>query len=218
MKTTLDIQSELKRRGYYKGALNGKHSPELDYSIRQFQSANGLARDGDVGPKTLAKLFPVKSAPQVRRMVTSAAGRAAITQREGNVLTAYRDSVGILTIGVGHTTAAGAPTVAPGMKITAAQSDKILSRDLATFEKAVLDAVKVPLAQHEFDALVSLAFNIGPTAFAGSTLVEKLNAEDRAGAADAFLPWNKGTVGKKKVFIKGLADRRAAERKQFLNL
>jgi GH24 family phage-related lysozyme (muramidase) len=212
MKTTLDIQSELQRRGYYKGALDGLNGPQTEYAIKQFQSANGLVRDGDVGPKTLAKLFPVKSVPQVRRMVASAAGRAAITQREGNVLTAYRDSVGILTIGVGHTTAAGAPTVAPGMKITAAQSDEILSRDLATFEKAVLDAVKVPLAQHEFDALVSLAFNIGGNAFAGSTLVKKLNSEDRAGAAEQFLVWIK--AGGKT--LQGLVTRRQAERRQFL--
>lgn len=212
MKTTLDIQSELQRRGYYKGDLDGVKGPQTDYAIKQFQSANGLVRDGDVGPKTLAKLFPVKSVPQVRKMVTSAAGRAAITQREGNVLTSYRDSVGILTIGVGHTTAAGAPTVAPGMKISAAQSDEILSRDLATFEKAVLDAVKVPLAQSEFDALVSLAFNIGGKAFSDSTLVKKLNAEDRAGAADQFGVWIK--AGGKT--LQGLVTRRQAERRQFL--
>ncbi|TCL89873.1 GH24 family phage-related lysozyme (muramidase) [Rhizobium sp. PP-WC-2G-219] len=214
MKTTLDIQSELQRRGYYKGVLDGLNGPQTDYAIKQFQSANGLVRDGDVGPKTLAKLFPVKSVPPVRRMVTSVAGRAAITQREGNVLTAYPDSVGILTIGVGHTTAAGAPTVAPGMKITAAQSDEILSRDLATFEKAVLDAVKVPLAQNEFDALVSLAFNVGGKAFSDSTLVKKLNAEDRAGAAEQFLVWAK--AGGKA--LQGLVTRRQAERRQFLGI
>lgn len=149
---------------------------------------------------------------KTRSMVTSPAGRAAITQREGNVLTAYRDSVGILTIGVGHTTAAGAPTVAPGMKITAAESDLILSRDLAKFETAVLAAVKVPISQNEFDALVSLAFNIGGGAFAKSTLVRKLNAGDKAGAAEQFLVWNK--AGGK--VINGLTKRRQSERLQFL--
>lgn len=64
-------------------------------------------------------------------MRTSAAGRKAIAQREGNKLTAYVDSVGVLTIGVGHTAAAGPPVVKKGMKITAAESDQILSRDLA---------------------------------------------------------------------------------------
>jgi GH24 family phage-related lysozyme (muramidase) len=178
--------------------------------------------DGDPGPKTWAAITaalgaseaqaPVPSSPGTS-MVTSPAGRKAITQREGNELTAYRDSVGILTIGVGHTSAAGAPTVAPGMTITAAQSDEILSRDLKTFEKGVRDAVKVALRQNEFDALVSLAFNIGVGAFSKSTLVKKLNAGDSKGAADQFLVWNKA----KGKTIKGLTTRRQAERSQFLS-
>lgn len=145
-------------------------------------------------------------------MKTSAAGRAAITRREGNVLKAYKDSVGILTIGVGHTSMAGPPKVTAGLKITAEESDEILSRDLAKFEAAVEKAVKVPVSQNEFDALVSLAFNIGGGAFAKSTLVRKLNAGDRKGAADAFMSWNK--AGGKT--LKGLTTRRQDERKQFL--
>ncbi len=145
-------------------------------------------------------------------MKTSASGRADIARREGNKLTAYRDSVNVLTIGVGHTSAAGAPTVTAGMSITPHQSDEILTRDLAKFEAAVNGAVKVLLAQHEFDALVSLAFNIGGGAFAKSTLVKKLNAGDRAGAANAFLSWDK--AGGKT--LKGLTIRRQAERAQFL--
>jgi len=145
-------------------------------------------------------------------MKTSPAGRAAISAREGNVLTAYRDSIGVLTIGCGHTSAAGAPKVVPGLKITASESDEILSRDLAKFEAAVSNAVRVSLNQNEFDALVSLAFNIGGGAFSNSTLVRKLNAGDRAGAANQFLVWNK--AGGKT--LKGLSTRREAERKQFL--
>ncbi|ASJ59004.1 lysozyme [Sinorhizobium meliloti] len=150
-------------------------------------------------------------------MKTSAAGRAAIKQREGVVLSAYPDSAGILTIGVGHTSAAGAPTVYKGMKITAAQADEILSRDLALFEKAVASSVTVPLKQNEFDALVSLAFNIGAAAFQRSTLVKELNKGNRYGAANQFLAWDKITVGGKKKALKGLTNRRKAERDQFLN-
>lgn len=146
-------------------------------------------------------------------MKTSASGRAAITRREGNELRAYKDSVGVLTIGVGHTSMAGPPKVTSGMKITAKESDEILSRDLAKFEAAVNNAVKVPLSQNQFDALVSLAFNIGGGAFAKSTLVRKLNAKDYAGAADSFLSWNK--AGGK--VLKGLTIRRQDERKQFLS-
>ena len=148
-------------------------------------------------------------------MKTSSAGRAAIAQREGNILKAYPDPATggePFTIGVGHTSAAGPPKVTKGMKITAAESDAILTRDLATFEAAVERAVKVPVNQNEFDALVSLAFNIGAGAFAKSTLVKKLNAGDRAGAANAFLSWNRA-AGK---VMPGLTTRRKAERAQFL--
>ena len=149
-------------------------------------------------------------------MKTSAAGRKLIEQREGVELTAYKDSAGIWTIGVGHTSAAGAPKVVAGMKITAAQASEILSRDLATFEAAVSSAVKVPLNQNEFDALVSFAFNVGAGAFKGSTLLKRLNAGDRKAAADQFLVWNKITINGKKQVLKGLTTRREAERKQFL--
>lgn len=141
-------------------------------------------------------------------MKTSAAGRAKITQREGNKLKAYTDTVGVLTIGVGHTSAAGAPKVTKGMTITAAESDAILSRDLALFEKAVNDAVKVPVTQTQFDALVSLAFNIGTGAFKKSTLVKRLNAGDVAGAGAAFMMWNKP---------KEIIGRRKTEQAQFLS-
>lgn len=150
-------------------------------------------------------------------MKTSTAGRKAITEREGVRLKAYQDSVGIWTIGVGHTSAAGAPTVYRGLTITAAQSDEILSRDLTIFEKAVTAAVKVPLSQNEFDALVSLAFNIGAGAFQRSTLVRELNKGNRYGAANQFLAWDKITAGGKKKASRGLANRRKAERDQFLN-
>ncbi|MBK3745859.1 lysozyme [Paraburkholderia aspalathi] len=149
-------------------------------------------------------------------MKTTEYGRKLIEQREGVRLTAYQDSVGIWTIGAGHTSAAGAPKVTKGMAITAAEAAAILSRDLAIFESAVSSAVKVTLNQNEFDALVSLAFNIGAGAFKSSTLLKKLNAGDRAGAADQFLVWNKVTVDGKKVELKGLNTRRQAERKQFM--
>ncbi|WP_197726992.1 lysozyme [Rhizobium leguminosarum] len=150
-------------------------------------------------------------------MRTSAAGRKAIAQREGNKLIAYLDSVGILTIGVGHTSAAGPPAVKKGMRISAAESDQVLTRDLADVEASINKAVKVPLNQSQFDALVSLVFNIGGTKFAKSTLLKKLNARDFGAAANQFLVWNKGNVNGKLVAIDGLTKRRKAERVQFLS-
>jgi lysozyme len=143
-------------------------------------------------------------------MKTSAQGRKLIIQREGSRTTAYRDSVGILTIGCGHTSMAGPPTVTAGMVITEQQVDEILSADLAKFEFTVNSSVTVPLADHEFDACVSLAYNIGQGAFKNSTVVRELNAGNRASAADAFLMWK--NAGGRPILL----GRREAEKEQFL--
>lgn len=144
-------------------------------------------------------------------MKTSTVGKGLITEFEGLRLTAYRCSADVLTIGVGHTSAAGAPKVVAGMTITLAEADAILSRDLAKFEASVAKFVRVPVSQNQFDALVSLAFNIGENAFRKSTLVKRLNAGDVQGAAEQFAAWNK--VNRKAVV--GLTRRRAAEAKLF---
>src|SRR5204862_725991 len=73
-------------------------------------------------------------------MNTTLEGRSLIEAREGVRLKAYRDSVGIWTIGVGHTSAAGPPAVVPGLGLTAAQASDILRQDLAQFARAVAQA------------------------------------------------------------------------------
>jgi hypothetical protein len=93
------------------------------------------------------------------------------------------------------------------MVITPAEVDQILSRDLVKFEATVNRAVTVPLTQGQFDALVSLCFNIGQGGFAKSTVVKRLNAGNYRGAADAFLMWNKPPE---------IMGRRRGERQQFL--
>lgn len=145
-------------------------------------------------------------------MQTSPAGRKLIEKFEGLRLKAYRDSVGVLTIGVGHTSKAGPPKVTAGMKITAEEADQILASDLAKFEKAVSDSVKVPLTQNQFDALVSLCFNIGPGNFGRSTLLKVLNLGKYEAAASQFLKWVRagGRV------LLGLVRRRKEEAALFL--
>jgi len=122
----------------------------------------------------------------------SAAGKGAIEKFEGSVPTAYRDSGGVLTIGIGHT----GPEVTPDLVWTQAQIDQQFNIDIARFEATVAAAVTVPVTQGQFDAMVSLAFNIGETAFRNSTLVQKLNAGDVAGASAEFPAWRmvKGNV------------------------
>ena len=142
-------------------------------------------------------------------MKTSANGRKLITQREGCRLTAYLDSVGVYTIGVGHAATSGVPPIPrKGMRITAQQADELLTKDLARYEDAVNVSVEVPLSQPQFDALVSLCFNIGQRGFMHSTVVARLNRKDYRGAADAILMWQHPPE---------LRGRRDAERAQFLS-
>jgi len=133
-------------------------------------------------------------------------GRHLLEGREGVRLKAYRDVVGVWTIGIGHTAAAGEPAPKAGMTITAEQADAIFERDLVQYEEAVSSAVKVAISQTQFDALVSLTFNIGIGAFKKSTVLRKLNAGDYAGAAQAFLLWRKPPQ---------IIGRRTSEMKQF---
>lgn len=134
-----------------------------------------------------------------------------IRQLEGEKLTAYPDIVGIWTIGVGHTGFVDGKPVARGMAITKEKSKELLTADLKRFESAVNDAVKVTLTQNQFDALVSLAFNIGEGPFARSKLVNKLNAGDKKGAAEQFLVW-KNAGGR---VSQGLLNRRQKEKAMF---
>lgn len=141
-------------------------------------------------------------------MKTSKAGLKTLEAREGVRLKAYKDSVGIWTIGVGHTSMAGPPVVTPKLTITSDECDEIFARDIAKYEATVNSAVKVPISQTEFDALVSLCFNIGQGGFSKSSVVKRLNSGDRAGAAKAFLMWNKP---------KEIIGRRTGEMRQFIS-
>lgn len=132
-------------------------------------------------------------------------GRQRLTDREGKRLTAYLDTQKVWTIGVGHTAAAGAPIPKRGMTITAQECDEILARDLVRYENLVNNAVKVLLVDHEFDALVSITFNV--EAFAKSTAIKLLNQGDRAGCATHIMDWRKPPE---------IIGRRHTEQSQFL--
>jgi lysozyme len=137
---------------------------------------------------------------------TSPAGIVAIRNREGVRLDAYQDTRGIWTIGVGHT---GGYLARPATTITMEEADAILAADLAQFEAAVNRIVKAPLTQNQFDALVSLAFNIGINGFTGSSVVRMLNCSPPryADAALDFLLWDEPPE---------LVKRRDGEKAQFL--
>jgi lysozyme len=135
-------------------------------------------------------------------------GTTLIQSFEKLMLTGYPDATGIPTAGWGHT----GPDVAIGVTYTLDQCNDWFRADTAHACAAINRDVTVPLTQDQFDALVSLAFNIGTGAFGASTLLRLLNQGDTAGAADQFLVWDK--IGGWP--SAGLLRRRTAERALFL--
>lgn len=145
-------------------------------------------------------------------MKTSDMGLAFIASHEGIVPAPYKDSVGVWTYGIGHTAAAGYPSPAEMVKGMPPDLDKelefvleLFAADIEVYESAVNAAVRVPVEQHEFDALVSFHFNTG--AIRKAKLTEFLNAGDIASAGVAFMGWSKP---------KEIIPRRKAERQLFM--
>lgn len=140
-------------------------------------------------------------------------GMALIKRFEGLRLQAYQDSVGVWTIGYGWTQPVAGRKVGAGMAIDAATAERLLVCGVAQFEQGVERLVAMTITQGQFDALVSFAYNLGLRALEKSTLLRRLNAGDRQGAADQFDRWvNAGGVR-----LDGLVARRAAERALFLS-
>lgn len=129
---------------------------------------------------------------------------------EGCKLSAYPDpatGAAPYTIGYGAT----GPGIAPGLKWSQKQADDRLATDLDRFTKGVQSALRRQATDAQLGAMVSLAYNIGVSAFRGSTLLKLFNAGDIGGAAKQFPRWNKAD-GK---VMKGLTSRRADEQKVF---
>ncbi len=124
-------------------------------------------------------------------MKISPEGIALIKREEGECLKAYRDTKGILTIGVGHTGLVDGRAITPTLTISKEKSSALLVADIAWVEKAINSRVKVPLTQNQYDALCCLVFNIGEPNFAESTVLKRLNNHEYHGAADAFLMWKR---------------------------
>jgi len=85
---------------------------------------------------------------------------------------------GTVTIGYGHTDAAGGPKVVVGLRLTEPEGTALLAQDIAPCEAAVRRRVKVPLTQHQFDTLTDFVFNAGEGTLQKSTLLRKLNGGD----------------------------------------
>jgi lysozyme len=135
-------------------------------------------------------------------MKTSTQGLTILIEREGAKNHAYLDTVGVWTIGVGHT----GPEVHEGLVWTDEQVREAFAKDIERFEQAVSGGLHVPLDQWQFDALVSFTFNVGAGAFASSTLRQRVNAQEWEAAAHEFDRWH---------IPPEITPRRNAEREQF---
>lgn len=133
-------------------------------------------------------------------------GIAFIRQWEGCKLTAYKDGGGVWTIGVGHT-----GDVKPGQTISQFEADELLKMDLE--DHSIEHMLTVPTKDCEYDAMSSLAFNIGMDRFRNSTCLKRHNLGNKIGAANAMLLWHFDN-GKA---VPGLMRRREAERRLYLS-
>lgn len=124
-------------------------------------------------------------------------GRKLIYSEEGVRLKAYKCSAGVWTISVGATYyPSTGKRVKEGDTISLVESDRIFNEIVKVYEEAVNRSIKVVLTQNQFNALVSLCFNIGAAAFATSTLVKKINAKAPIKEIEKqFLAW-KNAAGK----------------------
>jgi lysozyme len=134
-------------------------------------------------------------------------GLDLIKQFEGFRGAAYRDPVGIWTIGYGHTSTAGSPEVVAGLAVSETEAGDILARDVDQFARGVRALVRVDLSDGQFSALVSFAYNVGLAALKRSSVLTAVNAKDFAAVPRRLQLWTKagGHV------LPGLVKRRAAE-------
>ncbi len=130
-----------------------------------------------------------------------------IKRWEGCQLQSYQDSVGVWTIGYGHTKG-----ISSGMTISQAQADAYLKNDIQSHVTGVYSYVTVPLTQNQFDALASFHFNLGANILKGSTLLTYINSQQWGKAGDNMLEYCH--AGGKR--LEGLYNRRVAERALFL--
>jgi lysozyme len=208
-----NLARRLKRRWSKEGmaGLDQSEVDEINAVLRDAKRAWGIAPEEPVGPRSA----PAEASGTLR---PSAKGLALIKEFEGyhrdlgdGRVAAYPDPAtggAPWTIGWGST----GPDIRRGTIWTREQAEQRFAEHVNSFSRAVAQAIgDAPTAQHEFDAMLSLAYNVGVTNFSKSTLLRKHKAGDKAGAAGEFGKWNKagGRV------MAGLTRRRDAEARMY---
>lgn len=188
-----EIQTELVRVGIDPGPVDGLIGPKTLAGIRKWQERLQVEATGLLGPWAYDRLKREPSAAtgqpggteqtgNTRKppetLKTSQKGLDLIKHFEGLRLAPY-DDVGSLAIGYGHSNRSNRPPkVVPDLRITESEAEQILADDLVDYEKAVRKSITAPLYPHEFDALVSIAYNWGPGNLDRSRLKEVVNRGD----------------------------------------
>ncbi len=182
--------------------------PPYLHITQWFRAAHGYCSSAARGPQT--EECPMKGRMMPAVLLLSVLGFTGIAINEGYQDTAYNDGGGVQTIGFGTTTHPDGSPVKPGEKTNPVRALIALQSHVNQTETAIRTCIgDVPLYQYEWDAYVSLAYNIGTGAFCSSTLVKKLQQipPDYIGACTQIKRWNKdnGHV------VAGLTNRRAQE-------
>jgi len=146
-------------------------------------------------------------------MKISAIGINFIKKEESFIAAPYLDAVGVPTIGYGTTVYEnGKKVTMKDFPITERRASELLANMLIGYEAAVNKAVKKPINQNQFDALVSFAYNVGKAGMTGSSLVKRINVDPLHSEIPYwFSVWCKGTIKGKKVVLPGLVKRRKRE-------
>lgn len=160
-------------------------------------------------------------------MTMSKEGKIELANYEALANTCYYDSVREKTVSIGLTKS-DIPDIgewAWDKFLSDEQAVRLYTDKLEHYISAVRHELRVKVKQHEFDALVSITYNIGTGnletdkgGMAGSTFIDLVNAKaDPKYVVNAMAQWNKGTIKGKRVVIKGLVNRRAKERELYLS-
>lgn len=179
-----------------------------------------------IEPKELQQSIAKINNWQVNRegMQLSKKGSDFIKSYERFMSNPYRDAVGVWTIGFGNTYYEDRRKVSgsdkPISEVRASElKQNIINMDFAPAVNLLFadEIARGQINQNQFDALLSLAYNIGTRGLAGSSVYKNIKRGNYEAAADSFLAWNKGRVNGKLVELRGLTRRRNDERAMFLS-